>query len=213
MATTNLYKITVGDVELQSGNGTPDHNAPTGSLYVDLDQANPYINIGAGNWKILHTPSYGSMWFRNENDPTTFSGTSSWLFNTSLAWTKGECSDFQMSGSENYFIQYVPDLPVTASFMVTFNISANYPTGTSKLVDHGLIKNPHAINGPATVLDQWWLRQECSTTGMDYPGTNYTTMVTLAPNDVLGVVVSTESNTTPIYWQHGWMTINKVTNI
>ena len=37
MATTNLITKTIGDLTIQHGNGTPDHDASIGSLYLDKD--------------------------------------------------------------------------------------------------------------------------------------------------------------------------------
>ena len=42
MATTNLINISIGDILYQSGNGTPDHDAPIGSRYVDNDTGIQY---------------------------------------------------------------------------------------------------------------------------------------------------------------------------
>jgi len=44
MATTNLQTFIANDIYEQTGNGTPDHSAPLGSRYVDLDTGLHYRN-------------------------------------------------------------------------------------------------------------------------------------------------------------------------
>ena len=51
MATTNLLNILSNDIKIQTGNGTPDHVSPIGSIYVDLDNGLSYSNTnGVSDW-------------------------------------------------------------------------------------------------------------------------------------------------------------------
>lgn len=45
---TNIKRKSLGGIELQSGNGVPDHSAPLGSQYVDLDTGIEYKNTDGG---------------------------------------------------------------------------------------------------------------------------------------------------------------------
>jgi len=48
MATTNLTTILASDILIQFGNGSPDHSAPQGSQYTDVDTAKIYCNTSGG---------------------------------------------------------------------------------------------------------------------------------------------------------------------
>ena len=62
MATTNLKTITVGGVHMQSGNGTPNHPSPLGSIYIDLDTGLAYNNDdGAMSWEDTGIPADGMI--------------------------------------------------------------------------------------------------------------------------------------------------------
>ena len=52
MATTNLSIISVGEFLHQSGNGTPDHLAPLGSMYIDGDTGYWYSSNGDSTWTL-----------------------------------------------------------------------------------------------------------------------------------------------------------------
>lgn len=43
MATTNLNTRSLGDIQLQSGNGSPNHAASGGAMYIDIDSHNLYL--------------------------------------------------------------------------------------------------------------------------------------------------------------------------
>ena len=51
MASFNIRSLSVGDVTIQSGNGTPNHIAARGSIYIDINTAIEYINKnGVAEW-------------------------------------------------------------------------------------------------------------------------------------------------------------------
>ncbi len=51
MASINIRTTSVGDVTIQSGNGTPNHIATKGSVYIDMNTAIQYINKdGIASW-------------------------------------------------------------------------------------------------------------------------------------------------------------------
>jgi hypothetical protein len=50
MATSNLKRVTIGSIELQSGNGSPSHFSAIGSTYINVDTGIKYKNNGGINW-------------------------------------------------------------------------------------------------------------------------------------------------------------------
>jgi hypothetical protein len=78
MATTNLISKSLGDVLTESGNGTPDHTSPLGSLYTDKDTGKLWRNTdGATSWEVLTTVAYGEAYFQDNANTTTITG-STW---------------------------------------------------------------------------------------------------------------------------------------
>ena len=43
MATTNLNTQSIGDILIESGNGSPDHISPIGSYYTNEDSGTIYF--------------------------------------------------------------------------------------------------------------------------------------------------------------------------
>jgi len=90
MSTTNLISKSLGDVLLESGNGTPDHISPKGSLYVDQDSGVAYQNKNnATAWAILNSVAYGEGYYQNNATQTTISTVNTWVAvgNTLIAGT------------------------------------------------------------------------------------------------------------------------------
>ena len=51
MASSNIKSISIGIMVIQNGNGIPDHIAPKGTVYTDLDAVIEYINKnGVATW-------------------------------------------------------------------------------------------------------------------------------------------------------------------
>ena len=78
MATTNLISKSLGDVLTESGNGTPDHSSPLGSLYTDKDSGKVWVNIGGTLWEVLSTVAYGEAYVQGNTSPTTISDATAW---------------------------------------------------------------------------------------------------------------------------------------
>ena len=71
MATTNLISKTLGCVLTESGNGTPDHTSPLGSLYSDKDTGSVWRNIdGSTQWEKLSTVAYGEAYVQGNTTST-----------------------------------------------------------------------------------------------------------------------------------------------
>ena len=72
MATTNLNTRTIGNIYLQSGNGSPDHTAPIGSIYTDETANRIYFNANGGTiWVSALKVAYGSAYFNNNTTAIT----------------------------------------------------------------------------------------------------------------------------------------------
>ena len=79
MATTNLISKSLGDILTESGNGSPDHVSPKGSLYTDKDTAKIYQNKdGSNNWYELNTIAYGEIYFVENTNATTINTQNVW---------------------------------------------------------------------------------------------------------------------------------------
>lgn len=80
MATTNLNSKSIGDVLAQSGNGTPDHTAPKGSIYSNLDTGSVHTNLTGSNvWSVMVGVVYGFGFYQDNTTQTTISTTNTWV--------------------------------------------------------------------------------------------------------------------------------------
>lgn len=77
MATTNLISKTLGEILLQSGNGTPNHTAPNGSIYSDIDNSEIYI-IVSGSWEKLYKVSYGFGYIKDNTTSLGIDASNTW---------------------------------------------------------------------------------------------------------------------------------------
>jgi len=65
MATTNLLSQSLGDILVETGNGTPNHTSPSGAVYTDQDTGFQYLNLdGSTTWSELILSAHGEL-FRN----------------------------------------------------------------------------------------------------------------------------------------------------
>ena len=53
MATTNLLSQSLGDILVETGNGTPNHTSPSGAVYTDQDTGFQYLNLDGSTTYIL----------------------------------------------------------------------------------------------------------------------------------------------------------------
>lgn len=87
MATTNLESQSLGGILVQSGNGTPDHTAPSGSYYTNITTGTLFINSNgtSSGWETLNKVAWGEMYI--QTNTTNTPGTTSWVSLTGLTWT------------------------------------------------------------------------------------------------------------------------------
>jgi hypothetical protein len=104
MASNNIRSISVGDVTIQSGNGSPNHIAIKGSIYIDMLTAIEYINKdGIATWaEFLDSTNTsigfsggtvsGATFFSGGLSATTFSATTYLGLPTDIFTTGGTYS-------------------------------------------------------------------------------------------------------------------------
>jgi hypothetical protein len=103
MATTNLISKSLGDLLTESGNGTPDHTSPKGSLYSDKDTGVVWVNTDdATAWQKLNSVAYGEVVIEgNTTSATTISSANQWT-PSGVGIVEGFTVGF--SGSSQYLI-------------------------------------------------------------------------------------------------------------
>lgn len=104
MATTNLTSSSLGQVLVQSGNGTPDHVAPTGTLYYNLDNNMLWVNeTGVANgWSIQVPVIYGELDIDTNTTLSTPSGLETFFSLSGLTWVNynNNLKGFTKSGNK-----------------------------------------------------------------------------------------------------------------
>lgn len=133
MATTNLISKSLGDILTESGNGSPDHTSPKGSLYSDKDSGVIYQNLdGSTSWAALNTVAYGEGYYQDNTNATTISSTNAWV-SVGNTFTEGEVLGFNVSGDtmtllSGYDGKYEIRADATISYVAGTN---NYELGVS----------------------------------------------------------------------------------
>jgi len=140
MATTNLISKSLGDILTESGNGTPDHTSPLGSLYTDKDTGKLWRNTdGTTNWEVLTTVAYGETYFQDNSLTTTISGYPAWssgnyVFTastfvvgfssdtTTLTLLEGYDGDYEVKGNVT-----ITDVGASADFEIGLSVNGADP--------------------------------------------------------------------------------------
>ena len=87
MPTTNLQTQSLGNILVESGNGTPDHTSPKGSYYTNITTGSLFINSDGTSlgWEMLNKVSWGEMYIQSNTTNTTT--TTNWVSTTGLTWS------------------------------------------------------------------------------------------------------------------------------
>ena len=120
MATTNLTSRTLGQTYVQSGNGTPDHVAPFGSVYTDLNTNLVYVNNSADGtkWALLPPAIYGEVYLpTNSTTLTTPNGLETFVSLSGLTWNS--------TGNLKGFTRNNQKLVLNSGCTGTYRIMAN----------------------------------------------------------------------------------------
>lgn len=117
MATTNLKNITVGFVEIQSGNGVPDHSAPLGSIYINIDTGINYSNQNGITWGAIST-SGGAFTGGTVSGATVFAGNVSadTISITSVPVNNDANTQILSRNGSTGAIEYIASSAITSSF-------------------------------------------------------------------------------------------------
>jgi len=97
MATTNLQSQSLGDILVESGNGTPDHTSPKGSYYTNIDTGTLFINSNGTStgWETLNRVAWGDMYI--QDNTTNTAGTTAWVSLSGLSWNFAGGNGTEMS--------------------------------------------------------------------------------------------------------------------
>jgi len=103
MATTNLNSQSLGDVLVESGNGTPNHSSPVGSFYTNIDTGSIFINNnGSTNgWSPMNRVVWGEIYC--QDNTTNTAGTTSWATLSGLTWNFYGGNGVTASNMGSYF--------------------------------------------------------------------------------------------------------------
>jgi hypothetical protein len=133
MATTNLISKSLGDILTESGNGSPDHVSPKGSIYTDKNSAKIYQNIDGGTtWLSFSTVAYGYGYYQGNTSQTTISSSNVWV-GAGINLTEGDSVGFSANTDtlvvlNGYDGDYEVNGEVTIDFVAGTN---NYEVGLS----------------------------------------------------------------------------------
>ena len=73
MATTNLQTQSLGNILVESGDGTPNHTSPKGSYYTNITTGSIFINNTGDStgWEMLNKVAWGEMYIQSNTTNTT----------------------------------------------------------------------------------------------------------------------------------------------
>ena len=206
MATSNLVSKSLGDIQLQSGSGTPDHTGTTSNLYFDsgsfgLYKLNPIYSASnvTTTWdKISSNESLSIV--STTNSSLTASSTSIWytMSGSSFGWTTQNSNGFSVSNgrvtltgsSGDYYVNAFATIDYTATL-------ANFRIGIGK----------NALN-PVT---GFYASGTLWATGQQYQTVNVVGVISLVSGDTLELAFnSSQSSTGTTSISGASLTLNKI---
>ena len=201
MATTNLISKSIGDILMETGNGSPDHTSPKGSTYVDQDSGIMYTNKDGGvDWEEHNNITYANMWLTGNTTNTTITVAGTWYSLRPLSWSGGTMHGIVYSGATNVL---VADRPGT--YLVTCNANLGIVSATNSKYDVGISKN--------FISPQFNYYQGCSTDATeDNPNINVIGFYDLVSVDTIELGVRNTSSTNNALLQDASITIFKIGN-
>jgi hypothetical protein len=133
MATTNLISKSLGDILTESGNGTPDHTSPAGSIYSDKDTGAVWRNLnGTTTWELLSTVAYGIGYYQDNTTDTSIGTQNVWTA-AGNNFTEGLSIGFSASSDTMVLIDgYDGDYEIRGNVTISYSAGAdNYEVGLS----------------------------------------------------------------------------------
>jgi hypothetical protein len=197
MATTNLISKSLGDVLTESGNGSPDHVSPKGSLYVDKDSGILYQNIdGNVEWRDMVSVAYGYAYYQDNTNATTINTTNTWTA-VGNTFTEGPVVGFSANTDtlvllSGYDGDYQVKGDVTLSYVAGTN---NYEVGLS-------VNGNNPANGTygGSLIDATYTRQHI---GFD-------TTLSLTGGTTLELAVRNLTNTDNVIIRHAQLAVRRL---
>jgi hypothetical protein len=197
MSTTNLISKSLGDILTESGNGTPDHTSPSGSLYVDQTTGVLYQNVGGGTvWQKLNTVAYSEGYYQDNTTQTTITTANTWVgvgnnFNldTTIGFSANANTLVLISGYDGVY-------------EVKGDVTINNVTGINTY-DIGLSVNntvPAAGTFNSATVDATYTRQQIS----------FDTIVNLSGGDNLRLAVRNLTLTNNVIIRHASLFLKKI---
>jgi len=156
MATTNLISKSLGDILLESGNGTPNHTSPKGSLYVDQDTGKVYQNTnGSTSWQAYQTVAYGQTYYQNNTTATVIATTNTWTLVDNV-FTLGNSVGVTASGAT---ISILPGYD--GEYEVRGDVTIAYVAGTNNFEVGLSVNNLNPSTGSynGALIDATYTRQ------------------------------------------------------
>lgn len=204
MPTNNLISKSLGSIELGSGNGTPDHISPKGSLYTDTSTGTPWVNStgNASGWEPLLKPGYGEIYLNANAVSSTFSTTNTWVSTNSLSWSNaGFFNGFTQSGTSSS-IQVLTGK--SGKYIVTLNGSIGN-AGSSQTYEIGV-----SVNGATPSNNMYQAATVLFLSPADYRNINVSGYLNLSDNDTISTVVRCTTATVSVNLRHASLTAIKI---
>jgi hypothetical protein len=197
MATTNLISKSLGDVLTESGNGTPDHTSPRGSLYTDKDVGKLYQNTdGSTMWLAFSTVAYGYGYIADNTTQTTIVSTNVWA-SVSITLTEGVNVGFS-ANTDTLVVEngYNGDYEINGEVTIGFVAGTNdYEVGLS--INGG---NPSAGAYNGSSVDTTYQTQHLG----------FEDKITLSDGDTIEFAVRNLTNTNNVIIKHAQMFIRRL---
>jgi hypothetical protein len=200
MATTNLIEKSLGNVLIQSGNGTPDHTADKGTTYTNIDTGTLSINTdGTSGWSTLNMTSFGEIYIVGNTSTTTIGTQNQWYTESGTTWTTGTMNGFSRSVG-NLFI----DTGRSGKYEVILNSTIEYVGQASYEVGicHNNITPSSGAYGGATV-----------TSVIDTSCINVNTYIDLDDGDSVALCIRNTTGTSNVIVRHGSIIATRVGDI
>lgn len=197
MATSNLISKSIGDVLTESGNGTPDHTSPKGSLYVDQNTGVLYQNQnGAIAWLPMNTVAYGFGYYQDNTSATAIASLNTW---TAVAnnLTLGTSVGFSASTSNLVLIS-----GYDGEYQIRGDVTIAYVAGTNNFEVGLSVNSANPTNGAydGGIVDVTYTRQHIG----------FTTTKSLTGGTTLSLAVRNLVNADDIIIRHAQLFATKV---
>ena len=189
--------MTIGEIELQSGNGIPNHSSPTGSIYSNVDSGSLYICKGDTTWEYMNKVCYGRMVFDDARKNCAITATNTW-FACNANWSGSYMNGCEISSSTHLVIGD------NRAGMFEIKCGMSIFALTTDTFDIGLnINDELPLTGS-------YIRTMTSTTGADENFTYLNTRMNLNDGDKISVSVKNLDDSGDMDWLHGWMLVKRI---